>query len=144
MKSYNGHSPQKRAAVGAWLTDQWNRGLLPRPDHCAACLRTDGVFHGHNEDYDQPADYIPLCNICHLMVHCRFRNLSRWHRYRDLVREGLQPPAKGHSEAFQFLRSTYLAGRFDTMHMVNPARDRTVLDDLADVEIGVVPPPTLF
>lgn len=144
MRSYNGHSPEKRTRVGTWLADQWNRGILPRPDHCEACLRTDGVFHGHCEDYDRPTDYIPLCNVCHLMLHCRFRNLGRWHQYRNLVRDGLQPPGMAQSEAFQFLRRTYLRGNFQTMHLVNPVRERTVLDDLADVEVGAVVHDTLF
>lgn len=145
MRSYNGHSPEKRLAALAWLKTQWAAGKLPIPDKCIACLRTYGTIQGHNEDYDHPERYVPICNVCHMMIHCRFRNLVRWKQYRDYVRKGWQPPPKSHTEVFGFIKTTYLAGKWGTMRHINPERESTYLDTLPDVELGTVnPTPTLF
>ncbi len=35
----------------------------------------------------------PLCFICHMMVHCRFRNFPVWDAYRTNIRKGWRYPA---------------------------------------------------
>lgn len=133
---YNGHSPQKRERVQAWLNEQWNTGALPRPTQCAACGQTDGAIHGHLEDYDQPTTYVPLCITCHLLLHCRYRNHRVWHEYRQRVAQGWQAPPLDQRTAFGVLKRTILAGNWPEGVLHATAPGETFLDTLSMTRTG--------
>ncbi|MDC7784790.1 hypothetical protein PQJ75_00795 [Rhodoplanes sp. TEM] len=51
------------------------------------------MIDAHAEDYSEPfaagkTDEFHLCFVCHMMVHCRFKNRDAWDRYRTAIREG--------------------------------------------------------
>lgn len=92
MNSYNGFSGDQRARAQRWMNEQWRTGKLERPSCCDACGQVDGAIHGHAEDYSEPfgphlQEYW-LCFLCHMMLHCRFRNPEAWERYREQLRQG--------------------------------------------------------
>lgn len=98
MNSYNGFTPAQRAKAQAWLNSQWNSGALARPCECHACGQTEGVIDAHAEDYSEPfaagkTDEFHLCFICHMMVHCRYRNRQAWENYKNTVMDGGRYPA---------------------------------------------------
>jgi hypothetical protein len=44
------------------------------------------LIASHLEDYNEPIKgIIPLCNLCHLMVHTRESKPKRWRLYVELV-----------------------------------------------------------
>ena len=94
MKPYNGFSEQQRNDAQAWLNAQWRTGMLQRPCKCVACGQDKGIIDAHAEDYSIPymggkTDEYHLCFRCHMMVHCRFRNLNRWKWYKEAVASGM-------------------------------------------------------
>ena len=99
MKDYNGFTGAQRAKAQAWLNAQWRKGPtgggFARPSECCACGQTGGVIDAHAEDYSEPFTRAklmryPLCFICHMMVHCRFRAPAAWAWYREMIGDGLQ------------------------------------------------------
>jgi hypothetical protein len=93
MNDYNGFTGNQRNKAQAWLNGQWSAGTLERPCECVACGQTLGVIDAHAEDYSEPfeagkTDQYHLCFICHMMVHCRFRNRPAWHKYRRALMAG--------------------------------------------------------
>lgn len=94
MNAYNGFSPQQRNRAQAWLNAQWRDGALARPAVCCACGQEHGPIDAHAEDYSEPfaqgkTDEYHLCFLCHMMVHCRFRNRAAFDRYREAVVNGI-------------------------------------------------------
>lgn len=94
MKDYNGFSAAQRRKAQAWLNRQWRSGSMTRPRICQACGQDQGIIDAHAEDYSEPfaagkTDQYHLCFRCHMMVHCRFRNMERWRSYRQAVAGGL-------------------------------------------------------
>lgn len=97
MKAYNGYSGELRNEAQRWLNMMVATGEMHRPGRCCACGQTQGVIDMHAEDYSKPfakgkTDKFPLCITCHLAVHCRFRNVSCWDRYREKVAAGYKLP----------------------------------------------------
>lgn len=95
MKSYNGFTPDQRNKAQAWLNAQWKAGTLARPSTCHACGQDQGIIDAHAEDYSLPfaagkTDQYHLCFRCHMMVHCRHRNLNRWRWYKEAVANGMR------------------------------------------------------
>ena len=131
LSSYNGHSGEKRVRVQRWLNTQFDAGELPRPSKCAACAQSEGVLDAHLEDYDRPETFVPLCVICHLALHCRFRNVAGFVEYRRRVAEGYQHPAVlDRRTALGELQRTVMKGVFPGI--VRPdAPGATFLDTLA-------------
>jgi len=70
-----------------WVTAQYAAGTRPRATVCDTCGQREGVLDRHSEDYSEPfGDHIgaySFCFSCHMMIHCRFRNLAAWSAYRD-------------------------------------------------------------
>lgn len=95
MNSYNGFSPNQRMKALRWLRDQQAKGLRDqKPVSCDVCHQTEGLLDFHSEDYSEPfgpniGEY-SLCYICHMMIHCRFRNRASWNIYKKYLREGKQ------------------------------------------------------
>lgn len=113
MNSYNGFPPAQRNRAQAWLRAEWASGRLAEPRRCCACGQTDGVIDAHAEDYSEPfgagkTDEFHLCFTCHMMVHCRFKNLDAWDRYRAAVRAGKRFPG-AQSRNFGRFRGDFLA-----------------------------------
>lgn len=92
LSTYNGHDGPKRERVQRWLNEQWRASTLPRPRRCEACGQAAGSVQAHLENYDDPANYTPLCAVCHIMLHSRARNAEAWTRYKELVGHGYQHP----------------------------------------------------
>lgn len=92
MKSYNGFTPKQRMDAFNWLKVEYADGRRARPTSCDCCEQDKGIVEHHSEDYSAPyGDHIgqyALCFVCHMMVHCRFRNLKQWESYKELVAQG--------------------------------------------------------
>ena len=96
MGPYNGFSGDQRNRAQRWLNEGFAAGLFPRPTICRACGQTQGIIDSHAEDYSEPfgphlLEY-PLCVVCHMMLHWRFRDPALWDRYRALIAAGYRHP----------------------------------------------------
>ena len=94
MNSYNGFSPSHRYKALAWFKKEIKEGRKPaKPDICDACGQKDGVLAWHSEDYSEPfGNHIGehgLCYLCHMMIHCRFKNKATWSKYVDIIESGM-------------------------------------------------------
>lgn len=94
MKSYNGFSATQRQKAQNWLNEQWKAKRLERPHKCVSCTQDQGIIDAHAEDYTEPfeagkTDKYHLCFRCHMMLHCRFRNLEAFSVYTQRVKDGL-------------------------------------------------------
>lgn len=95
MKAYNGFTPAQRMKAQRWLNAQWASGALVRPTVCCACGQPHGIIDAHAEDYSEPfragvTDAYHLCFRCHMMVHCRYRALFAWQRYKRAIATGIR------------------------------------------------------
>ncbi|RSN38581.1 hypothetical protein DMC64_41680 [Amycolatopsis sp. WAC 04197] len=93
LSTYNGFSGAQRERVQSWLTREFAAGRIERPTQCESCGQNEGVIDAHHENYDEPTSFVGLCVICHLALHCRFRNTEGFLEYRRRVAEGYQHPA---------------------------------------------------
>lgn len=96
MNSYNGFSPSHRYKALAWFKKEIKEGRKPaKPDICDACGQKDGVLVWHSEDYSEPfGSHIGehgLCYPCHMMVHCRFKNVELWGLYVQTLMSNKMP-----------------------------------------------------
>ena len=94
MNAYNGFSGAQRTRALDWLNREYGAGRRQRPTLCDLCGQDEGLIQAHSEDYSGPPfgdniGYFALCYICHMMIHCRFRNPRAWSDYRRLLSEGL-------------------------------------------------------
>tara|TARA_Y100000385_G_scaffold241948_1_gene258661 strand:- start:4970 stop:5389 length:420 start_codon:yes stop_codon:yes gene_type:complete len=94
LNSYNGFSPSHRYKALAWFKKEIKEGRKPaKPDICDACGQKDGVLAWHSEDYSEPfGSHIGehgLCYLCHMMIHCRFKNKATWSKYVDIIESGM-------------------------------------------------------
>ncbi len=122
MNSYNGFSGEQRTQVQRFLREEERAGRLLWPTRCEACGQKEGVFDCHNEDYDKPLEYVGLCYVCHMMLHCRFRAPESWRRYCEAIMMGVRfGPV--HTRDFAFIK-LLLAGK-DVHRVLGelPARD---------------------
>lgn len=94
MGPYNGFTGEQRARAQRWINQQLAAGKLLIPSHCCACVQTTGRIDFHAEDYGEPFGTrtvaYPLCFLCHMMLHRRFKCGAAWDAYRAAVREGKQ------------------------------------------------------
>ena len=112
MKAYNGFSPAQRYRALAYHKNQIKAGLKPpKPVCCDGCGQTEGLLSWHSEDYSEPyGDHIGqhgVCYVCHMMIHCRFRNKNAWEAYKQNIAQGLCAPAM-HSNNFHQFCHMYL------------------------------------
>lgn len=122
MKDYNGYSGAQRDKAQRWLNAQWAAGAFPRPSRCCACGQTHGIIDAHAEDYSEPfahgkTDEYPLCFVCHMMVHCRFRHPAAWAAYRRHIGNGylFQP---FYTRNFPLFQKLYLGDTFPLESML--------------------------
>jgi hypothetical protein len=134
MKSYNGFTPHHRMQAYRWLMTEYASGRRLRPIACDACQQDEGLIEPHSEDYSAP--YGPhigqygLCYICHMFLHCRFRNPQRWSAYRDAVRDGavFKPFT---SKAFSVFARVFLSGTLPEPGCRHEPTGPTLLDVIA-------------
>jgi hypothetical protein len=95
VDSYNGFSPQERAANGAALLKALKAGTVPIPSGpCALCGDAIVPLEYHSEDYSKPYKWsrpaaYPLCRSCHRnKLHKRFGNPEMWEAFKAHVRRG--------------------------------------------------------
>lgn len=92
MKAYNGFEPAQRYRALNWLKGEYKAGRRRLPTACDCCEQTKGILEHHSEDYSEPfGDHIgeyALCYICHMMIHCRFRNQGKWQEYKRIIASG--------------------------------------------------------
>lgn len=87
MNSYNGFSPTQRTKALKWFRREQSIGNKPaNPECCDICGQTEGHLEWHSEDYSDPFDLghigkFGLCYVCHMMLHCRFKNKQAWEVY---------------------------------------------------------------
>lgn len=94
--AYNGFHVKYRMSQSARVNSAIKRGLVERPEKCLTCCQTEGIIMGHQEDYDFPYAYFPVCYVCHRMIHQRFKRPELYLRYRAALRLGYR------SEPFTF------------------------------------------
>ena len=131
-REYNGFSAAHRTKAGAWFTAQGK----PKPTTCKVCLQTKGWRGWHSEDYSEPfGPHIGehgLCFVCHMMLHCRFRNPEAFEVYRTLIRAGARfAPIFGFPQLAADLLNRDPALWDDSFAVVNEPRDTTWLDTLS-------------
>lgn len=126
---YNGWSVQERNRSARLHAEAYGGGREPRPTICIACGQTQGRIDSHMEDYDDPWDGImPLCYLCHLMVHCRQTNPYAFERYRRLILDGWRFRAVGgFGSVLRFLRG----GDLPRDRVTVPKRDW-----LGEIDVG--------
>jgi hypothetical protein len=92
VKSYNGFTAKQRMDAFNWLKGEYAAGRRAKATSCDCCGQDKGIVEHHSEDYSAPyGDHIgqySLCFVCHMMVHCRFRNMRQWEAYKKLVVSG--------------------------------------------------------
>lgn len=95
-KPYNGFPASYRQKQGSRVYEAFKSGEIARPDKCVMCAReAEGyrlLIQAHNEDYHDPFGFVGVCFPCHMAIHARFKNPHTWHRWRDAVASGWQPP----------------------------------------------------
>lgn len=94
MNPYNGYSGSQRLKALAWIKKQYALGAKPpKPTCCHVCGQKEGNLAWHSEDYSAPfGDNIGrfgLCYICHMMIHCRYKNKKAWQNYKSYIKNGL-------------------------------------------------------
>jgi hypothetical protein len=75
-----------------WLKGQWEHGTRQmKPNSCDICTQQNGILDYHSENYSSPfGDHIGafgLCYICHMMLHCRFKNPKTFQIYLDSLKQ---------------------------------------------------------
>lgn len=100
MKPYNGFSGEQREAAAKWIREGIAAGKIAAPARCFCCDQTAGPIHYHCEDYGEPFGpqtiRYPLCWLCHMVWHCRFRHRAAAKRYIERVGHGFRgDPIRG-------------------------------------------------
>lgn len=85
---YNGFSPSERSAAGNLIRRKIREGKWVPLISCDACGQAVGVIHAHLEDYSKPETYMPMCFVCHMLLHCRFRAPGAFYSYVTLLELG--------------------------------------------------------
>jgi hypothetical protein len=111
MNSYNGFPGELRQRSWTWAKAEIKAGRQAPASKCCACEQIEGPLDYHCEDYSEPFGphifEFPMCFVCHMMVHCRFRNTEAWKRYREAIAGGVcYAPAPGRS--FDYFGSAFL------------------------------------
>ena len=91
MNSYNGVSGEERLAFDKNLKILISQQRLPKPVICEKCGQTKGQIQIHSEYYKsyEREDLEYLCQLCHLMWHCRrFKSQFEW--YDRQVKSGVR------------------------------------------------------
>lgn len=81
---YNGFNGEQR--VRTWQLGTWlrRRGLLTLAPACDLCGRSARLGR-HSENYADVQRALTICGGCHLVLHRRFRQPSRWRKTLELL-----------------------------------------------------------
>lgn len=92
LRDYNGFSGRQRQDSYDWLKREMAAGRVPPPSRCCICGQDHGPLAYHAEDYSRPyGPHIwayPVCWLCHMMIHCRFRKPDAFNAYRVILESG--------------------------------------------------------
>lgn len=134
MNSYNGFSPEQRNKALKFHKERIQAGLKPpHPKSCDGCGVDRGFLAWHSEDYSEPfGDHIGeygVCYICHMQIHCRFRNADAFKEYASLVKDGgfYDPFARPHWWHF---KTMFLQGNGEKPQLfrrVEPLQDSLIV-----------------
>lgn len=136
MKSYNGFSPAQRMKALKWLkADKAAKGETMTPEMCEVCGQEWGPLSYHSEDYSEPfgphIGAYALCYICHMMIHCRFRNPVAWGEYKAALKMGAIYRTYGRNNWTAFRRDFLSGPGIDRPYDVDPSRGKPeTLDDI--------------
>ncbi len=132
MNFYNGFSPNQRVKALNWSKAERAAGKRKlKADKCMACGQTHGLIQFHSEDYSEPfgphIGAYEFCYRCHIVLHCRHRNLNGWERYKMLLRFGFSWVPM-FTPNFQRIQST-LNGTEKPVSQGEP-RDNLIFDEM--------------
>lgn len=86
---YNGFEGLERRRLALFLRWCQLAGILSWPKSCDICASPKNVSF-HSENYYNVLQAIPLCKLCHKILHMRFRSQNAWldlsERYADGTR----------------------------------------------------------
>lgn len=85
---YNGTSGIDRMRLGGVQSRAVRAGKMNRAVVCCACGQTEGRVVMHLEDYARWREPIPLCLLCHSLLHVRDRHKETRDRYREVIGNG--------------------------------------------------------
>ena len=93
MKSYNGFTPKQRLAGDKIIKKAIEDGILMKLSDCKCkfCGQDKGIRHYHCEDYSPENilnDAIPVCWLCHMMIHSRFKHPKSYVKYFREIKKG--------------------------------------------------------
>ena len=82
---YNGFTGEQR--VRTWQLGSWlqRRGLLSLAPACDLCRRSSRLGL-HSENYADLQRSVTICGGCHLVLHRRFRQPTRWRETLDRLK----------------------------------------------------------
>lgn len=75
-KNYRAKFKEKQIAVGR-VNYALKTGKLIRPANCSVC-GVECKPHAHHSDYSKPLDIVWVCIKCHVAIHNKKRNCSRF------------------------------------------------------------------
>ena len=108
-------------------------GRLQPAAKCRACGQEHGPIDYHAEDYSKPfgahLTELPLCYLCHMLIHARFRHPAQWDSYREKIAAGMQftpLSSRGYGLFLAFLTTLQTGANHQ---VVNPPAD-LVLDKI--------------
>jgi hypothetical protein len=135
LNSYNGFTPEQRMEALRWTKAEYAAGRRAPPRQCCVCGQTKGIIEPHSEDYSKPyGEHIgkyPLCYVCHMILHCRFRAPDAFRVYQNQMRQGLQFPAY-HTRAWERFVKEYLEQKASQLpRLLVRASGPTFLDTLS-------------
>lgn len=135
---YNGFTPAERAKGGAAYNAAIRSGVVKSPTQCEACQAAEGVT-GHNEDYETPLQFFEVCFLCHMMIHCRYRDVGRWQLYLSLLDEGA---VLARVSGWPEFREKYLSGDLDALVVAHAEpREPSFLHALPTAKTDAPPDP---
>jgi hypothetical protein len=94
---YNGFSPEQREQGDKWIKKAVADGRLAplNTTKCHYCGQEQGIRHYHCEDYSTEeivvGTSIPVCWVCHMMIHRKGRHPASYRNYFDRVKQGYMP-----------------------------------------------------
>jgi hypothetical protein len=135
MKSYNGFSPAQRMKALKWSRARRAAAGEPAaPSICDSCGQTHPPLTYHSEDYSEPfgphIGQYALCYICHMMIHCRFRNPARWRTYKEAIRKGVIYDSYGTNNWQQFRNDFLMSNAFPNTYSLGEPKLNCLLDEI--------------
>ena len=101
MKPYNGFSGKLRNISWQIQKQLKQHGELDWTNSpCCICQCVDGLIMPHLENYFDYKNYYPLCVVCHMRCHARFKAWNSWIAYLIEIRSGYT--SKGYNSVISY------------------------------------------